>query len=205
MPAARYFQRRRQSLAARKERSSWLLDFGRRTDFPCERDCEKEDSYRRFRPLLSRGGVARRAGVAYRRLFRNVARARLKAAGCSRLDKCEAEGMTTSSDPGSAAWISRAIATGVPASCSPTITSDGHFTSFSRPVRLIWGIAWQQPAYPGTGVARIIALTRAITSGRVLRNGSVNQRCRVVSTSASMPLSCAVLMRPCHSGSASGA
>jgi len=40
--------------------------------------------------------------------------------------------MTTRSDPGSAAWISRAIATGVPASCSPTITSEGHFTSFKR-------------------------------------------------------------------------
>src|SRR3989442_786180 len=56
------------------------------------------------------------------------------------------DGMIASSDPGSAAWISRASATGVPASCSPTMPSAGQRISFRRWVRLILGMAWQQPA-----------------------------------------------------------
>ena len=54
------------------------------------------------------------------------------------------------------------IATGVPTSWSPTMTRVGLLMAPSRSVRLILGIALQQPMYPAGFVLRIIWPTRDI-------------------------------------------
>ena len=61
------------------------------------------------------------------------------------LERCAACGMRVSCAPGMFCWISRAIAGGVAGSSLPQITSVGVRISFSRAVRLIFGIAAQQP------------------------------------------------------------
>ena len=70
--------------------------------------------------------------------------------------------MITSFDPGIASWMARDIATGVPTSCSPTMTCTGQEIAPSRSVRLMFGMACQQPMYPAGLVVRIICPTRFI-------------------------------------------
>jgi len=62
--------------------------------------------------------------------------------------------MMTSFEPGAFSWISFAIATGVPGSCSPTITRIGQRISFSRGVAWIFGSAALQH------VARVLEETK---------------------------------------------
>src|SRR4029077_11892826 len=89
-------------------------------------------------------------------LSRKPPSARLNSPGCSTFDRCDARHSTASSATGRAAWMSRAISTGVPGSSSPTITRAGQRTSRRRSVTLILGSAWQQPTYPAAGVRRIM-------------------------------------------------
>src|SRR3970040_70018 len=97
----------------------------------------------RLNHLLMDSAICRR--IASEVAARNSCSALVNAAGFSRFDKCAACGIITSLEPGALSWISLAIAGGVPGSWSPQITSIGVLISFSRAVRLIFGMAWQQP------------------------------------------------------------
>ena len=112
--------------------------------------------------------------------------------------------MTRNSAPGMAPAIVSLIAGGVPGSALPAITRVLARTSGRRAVMSRARMAAAQPVNPATGVAAICAPTRAMTSGRAARKGSVNQRASVPSTSAAQPPARAIRMRSSHNGPASG-
>src|SRR5262245_49516086 len=78
-------------------------------------------------PLLhsGRGEVGIAPVVLYPTLDRKAVSASLKASGCSRFDRCAADGRITNSEPLICSWMTREAATGVAGSSSPTMISVG--------------------------------------------------------------------------------
>src|SRR6185503_1121111 len=113
----------------------------------------------------------------YTRWERKRASAASNTSGCSRLERCPAAGICTSSAPAIARCISTAFATGVTVSSSPTRIKVGTWIVASSGVESGRDInARIAPAMATGGLARTSSRTCATTSGRSRRVVSPSSR-----------------------------